>query len=818
MDKIEEIKTVSNPNIFSKLKIIFSQKTKFIILISILLIGIGTSIYLVGEKAGYFDGRKKAAGSLHTWDIKTTPGPTDFKTKSANTPRGVFVLTDWDDTNSIDEATWALPYVDGVVVRAYWKDLNPEPEVYNWNLLDEQFAKAAQYNKRIKLMIAPGFYSPEYVFSNTGVETALFKVPQGPYRNEMKPLPLPWNETYLNLWFAFVDKVSERYKNNPNFSYISATGPNSHNGELSLPREPDDEKKWLELSGYNKTVLKDRLLNAWYKTIDKYCQSFSGKHFTISIILRSLPLTSDLQLDKTYKDQLVSYGASKCQDTFGVQTNGLNGVPIYPVSKGQLAYWDLIRDYADKIFVGFQTEAPRNLFPKDDGANKKAIYSQALLINGLGRYADILELYQTNIQDAELSPIVNTAHESLVNITNSPTPNPTTPSQLGVIYGVIPVNEKSEFNLDEVKEILKNPAVSGIALRERWINLEPAEGVYDFERIDKVLEEANITNKTVQLILVPGLYSPKWLLRKINSCDSFSSANCGKITTNVPYGPGHGDTSEMPLVWDQTYKQAWSNFITEVARRYNGNPRIVSIAITGATSVSAEMSMPEEDNINKWNKILGLFYPKDDPHYNSNLIFVEEWQNAINNFARIFQGKTLVVTMGSGLVNFYKGAPREAKDQIISFFQSAESGSNFKGVQTSGMKACRNNEGGIGEIKTLTASGIRGGGQFNSSVSNNPTSMGCTDTAVCGRDDKRFCQTKPQHECCSLTEPQALKNVLGVYFDQTPYGSAYGASNGDSKMTYLQIYKDDILFANTHRDFNQVMTEAGNRIKEMGGN
>ena len=775
-----------------KVKNILTKKIVLVILAFVLLIGAGTVVILISQQK-----------------MKTGPLPAGITTKNTNAPKGVYVLTDWDEVNSIEEKTWQLPYVDGVVIRAYWKDINPQSNQYVWNDIDAQFAKAGQYKKKIKLVIAPGFYSPEWVLNAPGVETVQFRVPQGPYRAEMKPLPLPWNEPYLNLWFAFVDKVAQRYKDNPNFSYISATGPNSHNGELSLPRETGDEKKWLGLADNDKSVLKEKLLRAWYKTIDKYCESFSDKHFTISIILRSLPLTSGPELERTYKEQLINYGVSKCPTTFGIQTNGLNGVPIYPKNKESLAHWNYIKDYAGKIFVGFQTQAPGNLFPKNGSADKESIYKQTVLVNGLGQNADILELYQTNVLDPDLSSVVNTAHENLTAISANP-------SGLSGIYAVVPINEIGDFKTDALQEILKNPAVSGITLRERWKNLEPKDGRYDFSRIDKTIALAGKSGKNVQMILVPGLYSPEWLLKKISSCDSFTgSADCGKITTTVPYGPGNKDTAELPLAWNPIYKQEWKNFLQEVANKYNSEPRVVSVSITGPTSVSAEMSMPEENNINKWNKILGLFYAANDPHYNSNLVFVEEWRNAIDNFARIFQGKTLVLTMGSGLPNFYKGASGDAKDQIVAYFQSADVGNNFKGVQTSGMKACRNNEGGIVSVKELTVSGIRGGGQFNSSASNNPSGMGCADIDVCGREEKQFCKTNPKHTCCSLTETQALENVLGVYFNQTPYGSVYNAENGSYEMSYLQVYKDDVLFANSHTAFNQALIDAARRIDEM---
>ena len=102
-------------------------------------------------------------------------------------------------------------------------------------------------------MVAPGFYSPDFIIKDSGITKAIFKVPQGPYKDSQKPLPLPWDERYLALWFNFIDQLSKRYSNNPSFSYISITGPNSHNGEISLPRDKSDSDTWLSLTGICKT-------------------------------------------------------------------------------------------------------------------------------------------------------------------------------------------------------------------------------------------------------------------------------------------------------------------------------------------------------------------------------------------------------------------------------------------------------------------------------------------------------------------------------------------------------------------------------------
>ncbi|OGG25733.1 hypothetical protein A2960_05280 [Candidatus Gottesmanbacteria bacterium RIFCSPLOWO2_01_FULL_39_12b] len=49
-------------------------------------------------------------------------------------PKGIYALIDWNADPLED--TWTKSYVDGVVIRTYWKDLNPDKDSYNWNYLD----------------------------------------------------------------------------------------------------------------------------------------------------------------------------------------------------------------------------------------------------------------------------------------------------------------------------------------------------------------------------------------------------------------------------------------------------------------------------------------------------------------------------------------------------------------------------------------------------------------------------------------------------------------------------------------------------------
>src|SRR3989344_4009047 len=116
------------------------------------------------------------------------------------------------------------------------------------------------------------------------------------------------------------------------------------------------------------------------------------------------------------------------------------------------------------------------------------------------------------------------------------------------IYGVLALTEAADFDTpqtnQEIAGILANPSTAGIALRLQWEELQPTADSYRLETIQKVIDQAKEKNKTVQLILVPGFFTPQWVLDLLPSCDPFVDkpkrfpGSCGKASFNVDYGPG----------------------------------------------------------------------------------------------------------------------------------------------------------------------------------------------------------------------------------------------------------------------------------------
>ncbi|MFH0894810.1 MAG: T9SS type A sorting domain-containing protein [Bacteroidota bacterium] len=374
------------------------------------------------------------------------------------------------------------------------------------------------------------------------------------------------------------------------------------------------------------------------------------------------------------------------------------------------------------------------------------------------------------------------------------------------IYAVIAADEYG-YDTTVINQVLANPAVCGITIRQRWRDVEQSEGNYDFLKINDAISRASALNKTVQLIIVPGFYTPDWVLNQIDSCeDDLISpppipSFCGKLKMKVPYGIDSGDTLWFPLPWDSLYKQKWHNFLTALALQYNGSSTIVSIAVGGPTSVSCEMTMPEFYDWPRWRNVINLFYPIFNPHRNSNLIFVEEWANAIQFYDTIFTGKTLVVTMANALINFPSYSSVAARDTILEFYKNVTLLNNSKGVQTSGLVACNNYPNDVIKVKELTLNNIIGGSQFAMPASTSPNMMGCDS-----------CVTFPFSTYCSAITPDtAIKKVLRVYFDSTACGNTFGnGAVGSYQMNYLQVYSPDIIYANMNSTAQSLFLSANN--------
>jgi len=154
-----------------------------------------------------------------------------------------------------------------------------------------------------------------------------------------------------------------------------------------------------------------------------------------------------------------------------------------------------------------------------------------------------------------------------------------TPSGLAVVLAS--GQDTGIYRRDQYLQALNNRFMSGVAVQINWRDIEPVQGKPDWSTLDDLLVAAESSNKWVQLLIFPGFFSPAWALEGVDT-DEFP----------IPYGPGHGTPTALPMPWDRVYLGRWLAFVKRLSERYGGSPAFRMMAASGPTSVSAEMSLP----------------------------------------------------------------------------------------------------------------------------------------------------------------------------------------------------------------------------------
>jgi hypothetical protein len=265
-------------------------------------------------------------------------------------------------------------------------------------------------------------------------------------------------------------------------------------------------------------------------------------------------------------------------------------------------------------------------------------------------------------------------------------------------------------------ELLKNPAVSGLAVQIHWDTLNPnppgETNDYFWDFLDDAFTSVDSWNsghpdatvpKTIQLTVSAGFNSPPWLLPLLApACDGLfygpprpPGSTCGYATfTN--FGE-KGDSVELPMPWNTTYQATWKTFLQALAARYNDNPDLVSIAVAGPTAASAEMILPNNNKPNKPNTPTQKQFESSSPTCQgcggspispnqmwaellsnagipeTSQAFSDPWEQAIDTYGGIFSGLTLVVNTGNGLPDVVSGdMPGEFPDPTVPFDFAAD--------------------------------------------------------------------------------------------------------------------------------------------------
>lgn len=173
-----------------------------------------------------------------------------------------------------------------------------------------------------------------------------------------------------------------------------------------------------------------------------------------------------------------------------------------------------------------------------------------------------------------------------------------------------------------------NPAVDGIVIRTFWSAVQPASDQFDWSFIDSQVQAASASGKQVILIVLPGAFTPAWALQDVQSAQFV-----------VDYGFIQGQTVTLPMPWDATYLNRWFSFVRALGKRYDANPAVVNVGAAGPTSISEEMSLPNDrDAVQQW-KQLGYTLQK----------YEQAWQQTLAVYVQSFPTTQVSLTFYPGL-------------------------------------------------------------------------------------------------------------------------------------------------------------------------
>ena len=196
--------------------------------------------------------------------------------------------------NSADLAS--DPDVAGRSLVYYWGQLEPQPGVYNWNLIDQDMAPWVAAGKKVILRVAAAGWASWDKAADSAHGTPAWVYAQGVKSVTEKDgavLPEYWNPTFLGDYDQFLQAFAARYDGDPNVALVDvAVGVG---GET----KPDSEKNPNLLSLWQSIGYTDQ---TWWGAVQHIIDSYSA-------VFTKTPLA--LMPDKTFLGKTAGYSESK---------------------------------------------------------------------------------------------------------------------------------------------------------------------------------------------------------------------------------------------------------------------------------------------------------------------------------------------------------------------------------------------------------------------------------------------------------------------------------------------------------------------------
>jgi hypothetical protein len=140
--------------------------------------------------------------------------------------------------------------------------------------------------------------------------------------------------------------------------------------------------------------------------------------------------------------------------------------------------------------------------------------------------------------------------------------------------------------------VYSDPDVDGIGMRQKWADLEPAEGVYDWTYLDNVIARAAAAGKAVLLRIgtgggdiALGGSCPTWVTDAVAAEPLPASQKF--YTFN-----DHGRSVTIAVFWDPVWLAKKTAMITALGARYSNNPAVKIVGASFANAKTEDWGVP----------------------------------------------------------------------------------------------------------------------------------------------------------------------------------------------------------------------------------
>lgn len=292
-----------------------------------------------------------------------------------DTAHGIYSLTEIAEPNLANDTSWTNPNITGVVIRTWWKYVEPSQGVFDWSYVDQGLALAQKYNKKIAITIVAGTRSPDWTYSAGAQQFTIQTV---------GVMPRPWDSVFQAHWQQLVLQFGARYDAQNAVSYVTATGP-GRTEECYLCKTQADVN---ELNQYGGVKL-------WIQAAETIAGFYSAAFPTTPFVYANgRPIPGD----STDYGTVVNYCVNTFGPQFGIKSDGL------------------FQGYNKNSYGGTEIPALSSTHPvgfQDLKTFHNPTTLQQTLNNGIGLKGHFIEVYTKDVTASADQTIIQRAQAAL---------------------------------------------------------------------------------------------------------------------------------------------------------------------------------------------------------------------------------------------------------------------------------------------------------------------------------------------------------------------------------------------------------------------